>query len=146
MDIQLWARVEAGTVREITEIDPAGRFHPDFVWVPCGAEVSVGDGFDGEVFLPPPPPEIEATVEDYTRAVQAHLDAAAQARGYDSILSAASYAAVPGPFQAEGTAFATWRSDCWAYCYAQLAAVQAGQRTQPFPFELVAELPARGMP
>lgn len=84
------------------------------------------------------------TVPDYTEAVQRHLDAAAQAQGYDGILSAASYAAVAGPFQIEGTSFAVWRSACWAHCYAVLAEVQGGQRAQPTVAELLAELPVRG--
>lgn len=79
----------------------------------------------------------------YEQAVQAHLDAAAQALGYDNILSACSYAGYANPFQAEGQSFVAWRGAVWDYCYAQLAAVQAGSRTQPTVDELIAELPAR---
>lgn len=86
------------------------------------------------------------TVRAYTDAVQAQLDAEAQAHGYDGVLSAASYAAVAGPFQAEGVSFAAWRSACWAYCYAVLAEVQAQTRPQPTVAELLAELPARVLP
>lgn len=79
----------------------------------------------------------------YEQAVQAHLDAAAQALGYDNILSACSYAGYTNPFQTEGQSFVSWRGAVWDYCYAQLAAVQAGTRTQPTVDELIAELPAR---
>ncbi|MDD5249631.1 MAG: hypothetical protein PHY45_11630 [Rhodocyclaceae bacterium] len=85
-----------------------------------------------------PPPITEA---DYTRAVQAKLDAEAAAHGYDSILSACSYAAVANPFQADGVAFLNWRSAVWATCYQVLTAVQAGQRSQPTVADLIGELP-----
>ncbi|MDO8931478.1 MAG: hypothetical protein Q7U97_03710 [Rhodocyclaceae bacterium] len=85
------------------------------------------------------------TEGDYTRAVQSALDVEAKARGYDNILSACSYAAVANPFQAEGAAFLNWRSAVWAYCYAQLAAVQAGQ-PQPSVEALVAGIPALVLP
>jgi|GEM_PF-1528013 len=76
-------------------------------------------------------------------AVQAHLDATAQTRGYDGILSLASYAASNNPpFAIEGRAGADWRDAVWLYCYGVLAAVQAGTRPVPSAEELVAELPA----
>ena len=46
------------------------------------------------------------------QAVQNMLDSAAKAKGYDSILSACSYAAYPNPFQAEGQEFVAWRAWC----------------------------------
>lgn len=85
--------------------------------------------------------ERAALIAAYTRAVQADMDAAARAKGYDSILSACSYASVANPFQAEGVAFLEWRSACWAACYGILAAVQAGERPAPTAVELLAELP-----
>ena len=53
----MWARIESGVVREITEIDPAGRFHPSIVWEPCGADVREGWTFDGKDFAAPEPVE-----------------------------------------------------------------------------------------
>lgn len=77
-----------------------------------------------------------------TDAVQRHLDATAQSRGYDGILSLASYAASPNPpFAAEGAAGLAWRDAVWLYCYQVLAAVQAGTRPIPTADALVAELP-----
>lgn len=38
----MWARIENDTVVELTGIDPAGRFHPSLVWMPCGSEVKAG--------------------------------------------------------------------------------------------------------
>src|SRR5690554_5368777 len=49
----MWARIEGDRVAEITDIDPAGRFHPSLVWVECGAEVQTGWTYDGEEFAPP---------------------------------------------------------------------------------------------
>ena len=65
-----WALILNDQVHEITELDPTGRFSPDFVWVPCGDDVGERDSYDsvtGEFTkfeLPPPPePQLEATVE-----------------------------------------------------------------------------------
>ena len=85
-------------------------------------------------------------IEEYVSAVQYHMEDAARAKGYDNLLSATSYAVVPGPFQAESIAFAQWRSDCWAYCHQQLALVQSASRATPTVAELVAELPALVIP
>lgn len=144
--MSFWARIENNRVGEVIDFDPTDRFHPSWVWAPCNALTQIGNAFDPETGTFYPPPPVMPTVTDYTAAVQRLLDAEAQAHGYDGILSAASYAAVAGPFQAEGIAFATYRSDCWAYCYAQLAAVQGGQRPQPSVDELLGELPALVLP
>ena len=74
------------------------------------------------------------------QAVQNMLDSAAKAKGYDSILSACSYAAYPNPFQAEGQEFVAWRGAVWAKCYEILDEVEAGTRTAPTVSELLAEL------
>ncbi|CAB5523771.1 Uncharacterised protein [Pseudomonas putida] len=63
----MWALIIDGTVREVTEIDPAGRFHPSLSWVGCGADVSPGDRYDDGVFGPPPvdnPAEAERAWRD----------------------------------------------------------------------------------
>lgn len=81
-------------------------------------------------------------------AVQAHLDAAAATAGYDSILTACTYAdeaAVP-KFRAEGRALRAWRSSVWAACQGIMAEVKAGTRQAPTASELIAELPVLVMP
>lgn len=90
----------------------------------------------------------EEQQRQFERAVQAHLDVSAKARGYDSIVTAVSYADEPAvaTFQADGLAFRAWRSLVWDYCYAQLAAVKAGERAQPTEAEFIAELPALELP
>jgi hypothetical protein len=79
----------------------------------------------------------------YLQLVQNHLDAGAQAQGYDNIVSACSYAGAPNPFQDEGISFIAWRGAVWAYCYDVLAQVRTGSRPLPTAEELLAELPTR---
>ena len=78
----------------------------------------------------------------HIEAVQNMLDNAAKAKGYDSILSACSYAAYPNPFQAEGQEFVAWRGAVWAKCYEILGEVEAGTRPVPTVSELLAEIAA----
>ena len=82
----------------------------------------------------------------HIEAVQNMLDNAAKAKGYDSILSACSYAAYPNPFQAEGQEFVAWRGAVWAKCYEILGEVEAGTRPVPTVSELLAELAATATP
>jgi len=83
-----------------------------------------------------------------TAAVQSHLDATAQAHGYDNIYTACTYADEPAvaQFQAEGQALRAWRSRVWAHCHQVMAEVMAATRPVPTAAELVAELPALVMP
>lgn len=80
----------------------------------------------------------------FEQAIQAHLDAAARRRGYDSIATAVSYAEEPAvpKFQEDGKAFRAWRSLVWAYAYQELAKVKAGEREIPTLDAFLAELPA----
>lgn len=75
----------------------------------------------------PPPP----TVADFDAALTRHLDATAQARRYDNRITCALRAGYPGPFQAEGQAFALWMDACNLAAYTLLAEVQAGARPLP---------------
>lgn len=79
---------------------------------------------------------------EMTAAVQAYMDAKAQERGYDSILSACSYVDTGiTRFDDEGAACRAWRSAVWDKCYAVLGEVLAGMRAVPSTEELIAELP-----
>ena len=66
-----------------------------------------------------------------------------QPRGYDSLMSCASYSASSNPtFAAEAAAAIAWRDAVWTYCYAELAKVEAGQRAIPASAaEFIDELP-----
>lgn len=63
----MWARIENGAVAEITDLDPAGRFHISLQWVACNNEVRPGWAYDGQAFYPsvvvPPPPPTRQEVE-----------------------------------------------------------------------------------
>lgn len=108
----------------------------------------VADQNGAPVLADQPAPTPEQVAAAYERAVQAHMDSAAQAAGYDDIKTAVTYADEPAvaKFQQQGAAFRAWRSLCWAYCYAQLDAVQAATRTQPTIEAFIAELPALVLP
>ena len=83
----------------------------------------------------------------YTTAIQIRLDDFARTRGYDNILSAATYAtSTVAKFAAEGQAAVNARDSTWAACYAVLAAVHAGERDMPTLEHLIAELPVLAWP
>ncbi|MDQ0741797.1 hypothetical protein [Pseudomonas sp. W4I3] len=100
------------------------------------------------VALDPPPLTWEQVKAGLVTSVQLFLDQTAKTAGYTDLKDAISYADEPAvlKFQADGVAFRTWRSLCWAYCYDQLAAIEQGKRKTPTGAELVAELPALVLP
>lgn len=79
---------------------------------------------------------IAATLQaDIVQATQARLDAFAQTRGYDGILSACTYAASSKPkFATEGQYAVNARDATWATLYAFMAQVQAGAAPMPTGF------------
>lgn len=94
-------------------------------------------------------PEIDVSVAserlkaEIVTATHKALDAFAQTRGYDSILSACTYATSTVPqFAAEGQYCVALRDQTWAALYDMLAAVEAGTRAIPAGFSDIAdELP-----
>lgn len=105
-------------------------------------EAIVASGVAIAPYSPPAP-----TLADYGSAVEQHIDAAARANGYASAADVISYAGSTAPqWAADAAAFLAWRDAAWVYAYAQLAAVQAGQRAQPSVEALLAELPAMAWP
>lgn len=65
----MWALIENGEVKEVTDIDPEGRFHPDLVWVECGDDVGERWLYSDGVFSPPQPPEpSDEEVEAWNKA------------------------------------------------------------------------------
>jgi len=95
----------------------------------------------------PPIKTPEQIKKELTDAVQQHLDNTAKTRGYDGILSLASYATSTNPtFSAEGQAGVVWRDAVWAYCYQVLADVQTNNRPVPTAEALIAELPTIAWP
>jgi hypothetical protein len=100
---------------------------------------------DGWSDTPPPPtPEeqLEAQKAAFTNAIQQRLDAFAQTRNYDGIMSAATYAtSTNAKFRAEGQYAVEARDATWAAGYTILDAVLAGERPMPTLEEVMAELP-----
>lgn len=74
--------------------------------------------------VPPTPAEISAAMDGV-------FDATAQAKRYKDRVTCAMRAGYPGPFHAEGVAFATWMDEQNAKAYAMLAQVQAGKMEMP---------------
>jgi hypothetical protein len=72
------------------------------------------------------------------------LDAGAQAWGYDSIVSAASYAtSTNAQFKAEAAALIAWRDAVWAWAVTEEAAIVGGTQQLPAtPAAFVALMPA----
>jgi hypothetical protein len=83
-----------------------------------------------------------ALVRQITDYVQARLDTAARARGYDNILSACSYFSSTVPkFADDAVEFIALRDAAWSTCYAILDAVETGKRPTPTMQEVILELP-----
>jgi len=73
------------------------------------------------------------------RKIQERLDMAAIASGYDSILSACTYAtSTVEKFREEGQSFVNLRDTVWATCYTILGEVKAGTRQMPESFDAIA--------
>lgn len=90
-----------------------------------------------------PPPTDGEKVAVYRAAVGRHIDKQAQAFGFDSIVTAVTYADEPAdPLnQSYGQALRAWRSKCWEKCREVLATWQGGG-AEPTVEDLIASLPA----
>ena len=136
------ARIEIGIVCEVLEADPFPPFHEDLVWVDCGPEVVQGWTWDGLRFAAPVPTSNQAdTIRALTAALERMYDAEAQSRRYDNRFTCALRAGYPGPFHAEGLAFASWMDACNAKAYAIMADCLDGKRGEPSEEELLREMP-----
>ncbi len=93
----------------------------------------------------PTPEQIEA---NFVAAIQASLDGFARQRGYDSILSACTYAtSTVARFKAEGQACVNLRDATWAAAYDLMVKVQAGKAPMPSSIADIAKaLPALTWP
>lgn len=95
----------------------------------------------------PPAPTIEQIISVFTSRIQVRLDDFAMTRGYDSILSACSYATSLVPkFKAEGQYCVEARDATWLAASTILNDVQTGMRPVPTPEEVLAEMPALAWP
>lgn len=103
-----------------------------------------------ELFSKDRPEVIESACElcaRFSSAIQKHLDEFAKTRGYDSIISACTYADSTIPaFKAEGVYAVSARDATWVTGCEILNAVNDGTRAAPTVEELIAELPALAWP
>lgn len=76
-----------------------------------------------------------------TDVVSNYLDSVAIDKGYDSILSACSYAAAPNPYQIESQLFISWRGVVWAKFYDILNQITTKVINIPTEEELLKLLP-----
>lgn len=78
---------------------------------------------------------IESLKSSIVSATQSRLDEFAKTRGYDGILSAATYATSSNTtFAAEGQYCVTSRDETWAALYTIMSEVEAGTRPMPNSF------------
>lgn len=124
--------------------DKSGNVHflesaDDFGLLPTGS-VNISDATAQNILEPVQTPETFRGLCVLT--IQNRLDTFAKAKGYDGILSAATYAQSLIPrLAAEGKYAAGKRDDTWETAYLILNAVLAGERPKPTVEELIAELP-----
>lgn len=132
-----------GLVVNVIELDDDSEWAPDegYAIGPDGG--NIGDTLiEGVYKRPDPTPEPPPTIGDYKLAIQAHIDAVARAKDYDSGISLAGYKGSPVPaYAADAEAFTNWRDPLWPFLFETLAAVQTGQIEQPTIAELIAMLP-----
>ena len=142
-----YAIIEDGVVTNLVEA--SAKFAKSQDWIAC-PDADIGWWWDGEQFVPPAPEPIrpDQLLAQIVQATQTRLDAFAQERNYDGILSACSYATSTVPkFQAEGQYCVQARDATWAALYAILAQVETGERPLPAGYaELEAELPILAWP
>lgn len=86
------------------------------------------------------------SLADYDKALTNFLDDVARTRHYADRISCAVRAGYPGPFQAEGIAFATWMDTCNATGYQMLDDFHNGLISQPSIEDMLNSLPEMAWP
>lgn len=91
----------------------------------------------------PAPAGLDLVARQLVLVVDDHINSTARGLGYESIVTAVSYATEPAVprFQAEGIALRAWRSLVYARLYELQAEALAGTRPIPTPTELIGLLP-----
>lgn len=123
----MFALVQHDTVRQISE--STFVVHPDYQWIECDNSVQIGDGWNGQVFVPQSVPEkpIDEVLREYQDALQNFLDKKASEKQYNSALSIATYVSSTNPqWKTEADAFIVWRDEVFVYALGVLNAVEQG--------------------
>lgn len=97
----------------------------------------------GNTPLPLPVPTFEQILAAVTPGVQAWMDQTAQQKGYDNVVSCATYATSGVPeFKADADAIIAWRDAVWVAAYAWRDGLN-GQLPEVIPTleEVIAQLP-----
>lgn len=96
-----------------------------------------------QLFVAPQPAPYEDTVNHIVKETQAYLDAFAQTRGYDGILSLVSYISSTSPkFASEAQYGLESRDATWQKVYEIIEQIKVGTRPRQTRFiDIVAELP-----
>lgn len=111
--------------------DPRNRDWQDYqAWLAAGNTPAV---------VPTATPE--QLQSQYTKLLDAFIDAKSRERGYDNRVTCSMRAGYAGPYQAECLAFALWMDDCYETGQQAIADVTAGTRPMPTPEAFLAELP-----
>lgn len=112
-------------------------------WTPIPDPPSPYAQWDGQQWVDQYDPK-QALIDSIVTRTQARLDAFAGTRGYDSCMSACTYATSPTPkFATEGQYCVTQRDATWATLYAILDEVEAGIRPAPTGYaDIEPDLPA----
>lgn len=85
----------------------------------------------------------QATMAEFERAIQEHVDSSARDMMFRDGVTLASYVASTNPAWAEqAQAFVAWRDSVWGYAYAELAKALSGEREIPTVEAFLTELPA----
>jgi hypothetical protein len=142
---QRYAIVENGLVVNVAlAAEPLGTN-----WIQSDA-AGPGWTFEAGEFSPPvlPAPTPEELKAQYRAAIQAHIDATAQSRSYDSGSALAGYVnSTVAPWRAEAEAFIAWRDAVWLFVFEKLAQVETGDVSPPNSTEaMIALLPAMEWP
>lgn len=122
------------TVAHIIDADGVSRSSMLASALPEGVEVLPYVATQEEILAP------------FLRAMDDLFNSTAQARRYDSRVTCALRAGYPGPFQAEGLAFAQWMDTCNALGYQVMADVLAGNIPMPTVQAFLGMLPSMEWP
>lgn len=93
------------------------------------------------ILVAQPEPTTEQVIARYEAALDARLDAVAQADRWRDRFTFAVRAGYENPWQTKAKAFGTWMDECNVQAYALLAAVTAGTAELPTVEDFIAAMP-----